>query len=164
MPFKSFQVLLGALFLASRSYGTPAALENRGSSDFLCTCNDIAEAISSASQVYFPCVSFSHFLFFILMGCQASSEYQLDISHFAPSSSETSVCSVEPGSAEDVGKIVRYLDLTLQHLPTCIFLVTYLGIKRNALCGERWRTCRESGIFLDSRRTDRDDTLQRDKG
>ncbi len=104
------------------------------------------------------------FDFFILMGCQASSEYQLDISHFAPSSSETSVCSVEPGSAEDVGKIVRYLDLTLQHLPTCIFLVTYLGIKRNALCGERWRTCRESGIFLDSRRTDRDDTLQRDKG
>jgi hypothetical protein len=56
----STSLLLYALALALRSYGKPAALETRSSSDLLCTCNDIAAAISAASQVFFPCMSFSH--------------------------------------------------------------------------------------------------------
>ena len=40
------------------------------------------------------------------MGNQASSEYVLDLSHASASSSQVSVCSVEPGSTEDVSKIV----------------------------------------------------------
>jgi hypothetical protein len=48
-------------------------------------------------------------LFIVLYsnGYPASSGYSLDISHPAPSASEASVCSVEPGTAEDVSKIVR---------------------------------------------------------
>jgi hypothetical protein len=94
------------------------------------------------------------------MGFQAASEYSFDILHSAPSASEASVCSVEPGSAEDVGKIVRYSDLVQQDLPTRVFVDTYPGIKPNALCGEGWRTRREPGFFLDDGRTDCDDTLQ----
>lgn len=43
------------------------------------------------------------------MGFQASYDYSSDISHSAPSASEESVCSVEPGSADDVGKIIQIL-------------------------------------------------------
>ena len=71
---------------------------------------------------------------------------------------------MEPGSAEDVSKIVRYFDLTQQDLLTRVSVDTYPGIMTNALCGEGWRTRREPGIFLDDGRTDCDDTLQRDKG
>ena len=42
-----------------------------------------------------------------LIGDQAASEYLFDISHASSASSEESACSVEPGSAEDVSKIVR---------------------------------------------------------
>jgi hypothetical protein len=114
MALTSF--LLCALFLASRSYGAPADLEKQYSSDILCACNEIAAAISSDSQVFFPRELFSHLSSFILMGYQASLGYVSDNSHPAPSASEESVCSVEPGSAEDVSKIVRCSDLTKQHL------------------------------------------------
>ena len=40
-----------------------------------------------------------------------SSTYLKDISHWASSSSEAAACSVEPGTAEDVGEIVRSLIL-----------------------------------------------------
>ena len=96
------------------------------------------------------------------LGYQASSEYLLDISHPAPSASEVSVCSVEPGSAEDVSKIVRYYDMTQQHMLTRNFVDTYTGIKPNALCSEGWRTRREPRIFRDAGRTDIDETLQQD--
>ena len=158
-------LLLCALFLASHSYGIPAAFEKRDSSDILCTCDEIAAAISGDSQVSFPRESFSHFMIIILiMGYQASSEYLLDISHPAPSASEASICSVEPGSAEDVSKIVRHSNLTKRHFPTRTFIDTYLGIKPNSLCCEGRRTRREPRIFRDAGRTDIDDTLQRDKG
>ena len=48
-------MLLYALFLAVLSNGQPEALGKRNASDLLRTCNQIAAAISSASQVYFPC-------------------------------------------------------------------------------------------------------------
>jgi hypothetical protein len=42
-----------------------------------------------------------------MTGYQASSEYISDISHAASSSTQKSACSVEPGTVEDVSKIVR---------------------------------------------------------
>ena len=91
---------------------------------------------------------------------QAAPEYSLDISHAASSSSQASTCSVEPGSAEDVSKIVSYLHLMHQLLPTHFLVVAHSGITPNTLCGERWRTHHEPRILLDQRGRDRDDTLQ----
>ena len=91
---------------------------------------------------------------------QAALEYSLDISHAASSSSQASTCSVEPGSAEDVSKIVSYLHLMHQLLTTRFLVVTYSGITPNTLCGERWRTRNEPRILLNERGRDRDDTLQ----
>ncbi|KAJ8082232.1 hypothetical protein PM082_008079 [Marasmius tenuissimus] len=54
-------------------------------------CLEIKDAISPASGVFFP----------------GAPSYLKDISHWASSSSELSPCSVEPGTAEDVGIIVR---------------------------------------------------------
>ena len=93
------------------------------------------------------------------MGDQATPEYLSDNSHAASSSTQASVCSVEPGSAKDVSRIVSYLDL-MHRLSPIIFLASFSGIKPNTFWGERWRTYTEPGIFLDERRTDRDDTLQ----
>ncbi len=47
-------LLLFACFLELRAYSQAEVLEKRNSSDFLWTCNQIAAAISDASQVYFP--------------------------------------------------------------------------------------------------------------
>jgi hypothetical protein len=47
-------LLLSALSLGLLSYGQTEALEKCNSSDFHCTCNEIAGAISSASQVFYP--------------------------------------------------------------------------------------------------------------
>jgi hypothetical protein len=52
------------------------------------------------------------------MGHQAAPEYLLDILHAASSSSQASACSVEPGSTEDVSKIVSFLDLMHWLLPS----------------------------------------------
>ena len=142
-------LLFCAFALALRSYGKPAVLEMRNSSELLSTCSDIAATISDASQVFFPRMSFSPLSHFILTGDQATPEYLLDISHAASSSSQASTCSVEPGSAEDVSKIVSYLHFMRQLLPTHIYKATYPGIKPNSLCCERWRTRLESRIFLD---------------
>ena len=157
-------LLLCAFSLALLSYGQPETLENHNSSHLLCTCNQIAAAVSGASQVFFPreCVilSLSHSN---LIGYQASPEYLSDILHAGSSSTQASACSVEPGSVEDVSKIVRYLILTHQLLPTRISVVTYPRVKSNALCRERRRTRREPRIFLDERCTNCDVALQRDK-
>jgi hypothetical protein len=100
-------LLICSFFLALRSYGRQETLENHTSSDFLYTCNQIAAAISDASQVFFSRELVILSLWsFNLMGDQAAPEYLFDISHAASSSSEASACSVEPGSPEDVSKIV----------------------------------------------------------
>jgi hypothetical protein len=101
-------LVLYSFALALRSYGKPAIFETCNSSDLLCTCNDISAAISGASKVFFPRMPLSHSIYdsFILTGDQAVPEYFLDISHAISSSSQASICSVEPGSAEDVSKIV----------------------------------------------------------
>ena len=91
---------------------------------------------------------------------QASTNYLSDISHSSISSTESSACSVEPGSTEDVNVIVRYPDPTHQPLLTHIFTAAYPRINSNALRGEGWRTRLEPGVFLDERCTDCDVALQ----
>ncbi|PBK61219.1 FAD-binding domain-containing protein [Armillaria solidipes] len=60
------------------------------------TCQSIADEVSSATDVYYP----------------GSSSYVADNEHYATSSSQASICSVEPGSAEDVGIILSILGKT----------------------------------------------------
>ncbi|KAJ7107008.1 FAD-binding domain-containing protein [Mycena epipterygia] len=61
-------------------------------------CNQIQQAVSSASDVYFPVD---------LLG-----NYAADISHWASSSTQASACSVEPGTAADVSVIIQLLGST----------------------------------------------------
>ena len=136
-------------------------LERRNSSNLTSACNAIAEVISDASQVFYPCER--PILLFVMAqsdDCQASPQYLSDISHFTVSSTQQSACSVEPGSTEDVSKIVSYLYLMKHISPTHIFLAFISGIKPNPFRGERWRTYTEPGIFLNERRGDRSDALQ----
>jgi hypothetical protein len=115
MPFTTIKFLLYAISLALLSHGQQEVLGlldaiTHNSSDPLSTCDQIAATISCASQVFSPCerVILSFCLRYSnLMDNQATPEYLLDISHAAASSSEASVCSVEPGSTEDVSKIVN---------------------------------------------------------
>ncbi|KAI9449101.1 FAD-binding domain-containing protein [Lactarius psammicola] len=65
-------------------------------SQFKATCHQIAAAISNASEVFYP----------------PSLQYVSDITHTYASSSEASTCSVEPGSADDVSKILRIIGST----------------------------------------------------
>ncbi|KAH9955423.1 FAD-binding domain-containing protein [Russula dissimulans] len=53
-------------------------------------CKQIEMSLSSASQVFYP----------------DSGEFLVDIAHWSNSSSQVSVCSVEPGTPNDVGVIV----------------------------------------------------------
>jgi FAD/FMN-containing dehydrogenase len=64
------------------------------------------------------------------MGDQASPEYLIDISHASAASSQASTCSVEPGSAEDVSKIVSHIYPTRKLLPTSISQLRILGSTR----------------------------------
>ncbi|KAI9465691.1 FAD-binding domain-containing protein [Lactarius psammicola] len=89
--------LLCTLFLTSAAFERPETWERRtSSSSFRGTCDQIAKAVSDASQVFFP----------------PSTQYLSDIYHYAPSSSQESACSVEPGTAEDVSKILHILGST----------------------------------------------------
>ncbi len=75
-------------------------------------------------------VASPHLWCFILMYDQASPEYLIDISHPSAASSQASTCSVEPGSAEDVSKIVSHLYQTHKLLPTSISQLCILGSTR----------------------------------
>lgn len=57
------------------------------------TCEEIARSISPKSQVFYP----------------NSSEFDFDISHWANSSSQVPVCSVEPGTPDDVATILQHI-------------------------------------------------------
>lgn len=165
--------LLYAISLALLSHGQQETsrpfARTHNSSDYVSTCDEIAAAISGASQVFFPrkrvilsfCLRYSN-----LMDNPATPEYLLDISHASVSSSDASVCSVEPGSTEDVSKIVNQSssDHVHRRLPTPIFhIASYFRVNPHAFCCERRRTCHESELFVNQRRTNRVVTLQQDK-
>ncbi|KAI0271872.1 hypothetical protein BGY98DRAFT_186577 [Russula aff. rugulosa BPL654] len=100
IPFTTIKFLLYSILLGLLSHGQQEVLgllaPAPNSTDLMRTCDQIAAAISSASQVFFP----------------PTPEYLLDISHASASSSDASVCSVEPGSTEDVSKILCILGST----------------------------------------------------
>ena len=109
---------LAALFFCSfslliLSYGRPEAVQRP--SELQRTCDQIAVAISGTSQVFFPCMCIMYRLpYRKLISVQATPEYSLDIHHASNASSEVSTCSVEPGSAGDIGKIVSHPTLIRQ--------------------------------------------------
>lgn len=76
------------------------------------SCQEIALAISPASAVFMPGVPHSPFrvlLAGVELGAIGSSNYSYDIEHYLFSSTEDSVCSIEPGSVEDLSKTVSTL-------------------------------------------------------
>jgi hypothetical protein len=98
------------------------------------TCEKIAKAISSKSQVFYPgefrvlrlyCASP---IYSWVLGSQ---EFKFDISHWANTSSQVPVCSVEPGTPDDVGLTVN---LALPPLTNhCIADVLYVDSSRRLL-------------------------------
>ncbi|KAI0258424.1 hypothetical protein BC834DRAFT_68240 [Gloeopeniophorella convolvens] len=64
--------------------------------DFEGTCKRIAATISHASEVFFP----------------PSTEYTVDNTHAFSSNSAASACSIEPGSEQDIGAILRIIGST----------------------------------------------------
>ncbi|KAF8329195.1 FAD dependent oxidoreductase [Amanita rubescens] len=83
-----------ASFLAVLAFGNPHV--ERSFNSYLSICSTISNTISSSSAVYYP----------------GSTLYAKDIYHFANSSVQQSACTVEPGSANDVGKILHVLGST----------------------------------------------------
>ncbi|RPD60650.1 FAD-binding domain-containing protein [Lentinus tigrinus ALCF2SS1-7] len=67
--------------------------------EFSTVCKQISSAVSSASAVHFP-------------DLDLNPAYLEDISHWAVSSTQQAACSVEPGTAEDVGTILQILGKT----------------------------------------------------
>jgi hypothetical protein len=90
-----------------------------------------------------------------------SSQYIADNKHALISSSAVSACSVEPGSATDIGVIVRRLLSYFLVLAHCLVrIVTYLGIHSHAFRSEgRW-PCFQPWILLDLWHPDFHDALQ----
>ncbi|CAL1714340.1 unnamed protein product [Somion occarium] len=83
-----------ALFLAgARAVAHNGARHQTRSFNTTSTCEQIAKAVSSASDVWWP----------------LSFHYAKDVSHWASSSSDLAACAVEPGSAQDVGIILQIL-------------------------------------------------------
>lgn len=60
------------------------------------TCETIARSISSKSQVFYP----------------GSRDFEVDIAHWTNSSSQRSACSVEPGTPQDAGVVLRHVAST----------------------------------------------------
>lgn len=87
--------LVAALSLASFSHACLLTVTPSGA-QYQNTCHKIASAISNASQVFYP----------------YSTQYLADNEYAVISSSQASACSVEPGSPEDVGVILRILGST----------------------------------------------------
>jgi len=88
-------------------------------------------------------------------------QYTSDVSHYSLSSIQDSACSVEPGSVEDVSKIVKY-SVPMSVAPDDIFFCTAKdpGNMEDAFRCKRWWTHHESRILVDIWRADRIVTLQ----
>ncbi|OSX58402.1 hypothetical protein POSPLADRAFT_1153981 [Postia placenta MAD-698-R-SB12] len=84
---------LMSLLVSSIAFGIASAADGPDlyRRDALSVCQEIASAISSASEVFYPLEWY----------------YTEDIAHYISSSEENATCSVEPGTPEDVGIIVK---------------------------------------------------------
>ncbi|KAI0260022.1 FAD-binding domain-containing protein [Gloeopeniophorella convolvens] len=84
----TLHVLFGTFVLGVQGQGNSSSIQ--------ATCKSIATTISNASEVFYP----------------SSPQYTSDNLHAFVTSSEASACSVEPGSAKDVGAILRIISTT----------------------------------------------------
>jgi hypothetical protein len=119
------------------------------SPDYKVTCEKIAHGLSPLSLKCFIRVSFErmassvHCINLWLLGSQ---EYNyFDISHWANSSSQSSMCSVEPGTKDDVASVVNLVLLPeLSRCPadvsTPIFPASSYCRRSCAVRSERWWT------------------------
>ncbi|KAI0260029.1 FAD dependent oxidoreductase [Gloeopeniophorella convolvens] len=89
----SLAFLIYALSFSSAARGAAPAPPKI---DFEGTCKRIAATISHASEVFFP----------------PSTEYTVDNTHAFSSNSAASACSIEPGSEQDIGAILRIIGST----------------------------------------------------
>lgn len=87
-----------SLLVSSIAFGIASAADGPDlyRRDALSVCQEIASAISSASEVFYPLEWY----------------YTEDIAHYISSSEENATCSVEPGTPEDVGIILQILAKT----------------------------------------------------
>ena len=98
------RLLVSLLFVSVSVKSTHASLQ--------AICEQIANAISSASQVYYSgelpvCIMSPSISLYSTYGIRTGSlNYLQDNSHWANSSSAISACSVEPGTVHDIGTIV----------------------------------------------------------
>ncbi len=159
-------LLFCSFSLSILSYGRPDLVQRP--SELQHKCNQIAAAVSGASQIFFPrmCIVYHSpsYRKLIAVAVQVAPEYLSDIYHASNSSSEVSTCSVEPGSAADVSKIVSHPTSMRQFCRssfTFYLIATYPWTKSNPFRSERWRTRYQPGIFLHERSTDFNGTLQR---
>jgi hypothetical protein len=129
--------LCSALFLAhalqDHPVFSPRDFDTASPSPANCeaTCENIAKVISSKSIVFYPgklrvllyCASP------IDSGVLGSQEFNSDFSHWANSSSQVPVCSVEPGTPDDVGLAVSLvLPPSTDHLIADVLYVKSSGI------------------------------------
>ncbi|EJD01924.1 FAD-binding domain-containing protein [Fomitiporia mediterranea MF3/22] len=89
--FRALKLFLLTPALLNAVVGVASSSVLSRAPSFNSVCDDIAGAVSNASDVSYP----------------PELSYTSGISHWASSSSQFSACSVEPGSAEDVGKILQ---------------------------------------------------------
>jgi hypothetical protein len=129
----------------------------------ICMRSDFSSHLWCFTSISSPYVRHVSFTIRKLISVQAAPEYLLDIHHSSNASSEVSACSVEPGSAGDVSKIVSHPTLMRWVLFTHVYTATNPRSKPNTFRSERWRTRYQPGIFLHERSTDLNDTLQRHK-
>ena len=134
--FMTTYIMLGAAFLCSslvlahalqdhyrfsaENFG--ASGQSRALADYKFTCEKIAQSISPKSHMFYPGKLQVFGLRFVSCTDPAyldSSEFNFDISHWANTSSQVPVCSVEPGTPDDVGLVVN---LTLLPSIVAIFL------------------------------------------
>ncbi|KAH9929832.1 FAD-binding domain-containing protein [Fomitopsis serialis] len=88
-------ILQSILFFTSTFSYTGVLGSDTGYSH-LAVCNAVAQVVSSKSSIFYP----------------GSDQYNSDNHHWALSSTTNSTCTVEPGTAEDIGKILTILGIT----------------------------------------------------
>ena len=107
----SSPLLLDVLTAASRFQNILFSAPSRflwHTTDVVDVCEQIEKVISSESDLYWPRETIlNSFRELYLNFRSVELDYLEDISHYASSSTQYSACSVEPGTAVDVGEIVR---------------------------------------------------------
>ena len=107
----SSPLLLDVLTVASRFQNILFSAPSRflwHTTDVVEVCEQIEKAISSESNLYWPGKTIlNSFRELYLHFRSDDPNYLEDISHYASSSTQFSACSVRPGTAADVGEIVR---------------------------------------------------------